>query len=58
MDITPPTDIFNIDKLPRDLQRRTALNLDYDSIINLCRTNKRLVYICRDPYFWKDKIKK
>lgn len=54
--ITPPIDIFEIDKLPYDDQKEIALNLSYEEIINLCRTRKILSNICKDPYFWKDKL--
>jgi hypothetical protein len=57
-EITPPTDIFEIDKLLPELQRKIALGLDYDSIINLCKTKKKLANICKDPYFWRDKLVK
>jgi hypothetical protein len=56
--ISPPTDIFNIDKLPPDARRKIALDLDYDSIINLCNTRRALAELCEDPYFWRTKLKK
>ena len=44
--VTPPTDISQINKLPFDIQRKLALNLDYEDIINLCRTNRNFsIYV-------------
>ena len=54
--VEPPTDIFKIDELPLDLQKKAVLGLDYYSIINLCKSRKKLANICRDSYFWKAKL--
>ena len=56
--ITPPIDIFKMDELSPDLQRKIALDLSYEEIINLCKSKKSLANICRNPYFWKDKLEK
>lgn len=59
MDLTPPTDLFSFKLLPPDTQRKLALDLDYENILNLCKTEKSLnENICQNPYFWRDKILK
>lgn len=55
--IEPPIDTFNIDKLPPDLLKKYILELSYDDILNLCITNKKFSNICKDPYFWRNKIR-
>lgn len=57
MELSPPRDLFNFDKLPPDSQRKIALTLKYKDILNICGTKKILnVNICNDPYFWKAKL--
>jgi hypothetical protein len=54
----PPTDIFYIELLPPDNQRKVALKLNYDDIINICKSKRKLnTNICQNPYFWRDKIR-
>lgn len=40
------------------LLQNTLLNLDYDSIINWCRTYTQAQWICRDRLFWQQKAMK
>ncbi len=45
--------------LPPELQQQIALDLDRESLLNLCAASKRLKRnICEDEYFWKIKYKK
>jgi Leucine-rich repeat (LRR) protein len=53
--ISPPTDL-SIEKLPYEQALEIALNLNYRSIINLCKSSKQLKSICEDPYFWRTKF--
>jgi hypothetical protein len=56
--ITPPTDrlVLLRNKSP-DLIKKIALDLDYEEILNLCKVNPGLTFICLDNYFWADKIR-
>lgn len=56
MDITPPTDLFPLFSLQPELREESIIKLPYESILNICRTNKRLNDICKDPKFWKRKL--
>src|SRR6516225_4732071 len=45
---------FSLQKLPPDILRLIALNLDVRDILNLCQTNKQYQqYICNNKPFWK-----
>ena len=52
--ITPPIDLYNLNKLPFDLQKKTALNLSLKEIGSLCKSSKGLNEICKNKYFWRD----
>ena len=49
---------FPLNELPPDVQGITALNLPYEDVLNLCKTNKRLSNVCQNPDFWRRKILK
>lgn len=51
---TMPTDIS---KLPNDVLVLTALNLNYNEIMNLCNTSKKInMVVCNNKHFWIRKI--
>ena len=52
--ISPPKDYFS--NFNKDLNKETILKLSYKDIINICKSNKSLNNICKDPYFWKAKL--
>lgn len=54
MEVTPPVDLYNLNSLPLDLQKQTALKLPFTDIISLCKSSKGLNKLCNDLYFWKD----
>jgi hypothetical protein len=49
-------DLSNLDILPKDVIIYMAMNMDFQSIARLCRTNKNFMGICTDK-FWLQKIK-
>jgi hypothetical protein len=51
-------DYFKLGELPRDVQMETALNLSYEDLLNLCKTNTKLAGICKNNDFWRRKILK
>ena len=44
---------FPLLNLPKDLQKESLLSLEYNEIVNLCKTNKESYKICNDERFWK-----
>lgn len=48
-----------MNNLPKDLLIVLALNLEYEEILNLCQTNKRVNdIVCKNKLFWKQKLVK
>ena len=46
-------------EVSKDVLMKLALDLDYNSILNLCRTEKRAnEIICKSQTFWRNKLKK
>jgi hypothetical protein len=53
--VEPPTDFSRI---PIEVTQESALKLDYEDIINLCKTSTKYAKLCQNPYFWKRKIER
>lgn len=51
----PPRDL-TLENIPLDIKEESSLKLEYPNLLNLCKTNKQLSFICRDPEFWRRKI--
>ena len=49
-------ELFNSDELLRDELYTIMINADYETIKNLCLTNKLASMVCNDEYFWKIKL--
>ena len=58
MEISPPTDLSNINSLPQDTIGKIALDLSYKDISKLCETSRKFKNICNDKYFWRDYMEK
>lgn len=44
-----------METLPYEILIKTAVNLDYDNILNNCRINKLWNALCKDDDFWRQK---
>ena len=45
-------------EMPTDIDYLLALNLDYFSLIDFCRTSSKLARICQDSNFWRMKAER
>lgn len=44
--------------LPYEVQLAILINTGYPDVVNICRSNKQLSYICDDEYLWKQLVLK
>lgn len=47
---------LNICNLPKNALYNALMNLDWNDIVNLCKTNKKCNEICKDDLFWQKKV--
>lgn len=46
---------FNIEKAPKNIQNKIMMDMSYDDLKNMCKTNQKYSKICSDQNFWKQK---
>ena len=47
-----------MNELPIELLYRIALDMDYNTLQNFCKTSQFELRICKNPQFWEDKVNK
>jgi hypothetical protein len=50
-------EVRNLYNLPFETVYNILINSDYNDVLNYCKTNKTSNSICKDPSFWKDRVK-
>ena len=53
-----PSRVERVQDLPSELMFNIAMNLDYRSILALCRTRQEMNDLCRSDYLWRQLLKR
>lgn len=49
---------MSVEELPLEVFKKIALDMDYETIVIIAGTNKKLAQVLKDDFFWIDKINK
>ena len=47
-----------MEQLPADAIRSIIAKLDTEDVLRLCQTSQRFMQLCKDPYFWREMVRR